>query len=185
MKRVAVFGGSFSPVHQGHLNVASGILNENLADEVWMMPCRLNPLKDGTTLMDDGIRLPMLEKAVRYQNRLDGNERIKINLLELDMPLPSYTIDTLRELSRRYPYQFRLVVGGDSYLEFERWKDWESIEKDFAPILYPRPGYEVKDVRKSWTLLSGVEETDISSTSIRRMMKEGDADLKKIMPWLN
>ena len=179
----AVFGGSFSPVHIGHMEVAAGVLRNRLADAVMMMPCRLNPLKDGSGLMADSDRLDMLEKAVNYYKK--GEDlNIWIDTLELRMPSPSYTVSTMRILSANFPEErFRLIAGADSYMDFRRWRDWEELERDFAPIVYPRPGYDIEELRPGWTLLRGVRETDISSTRLRHMLARGE-DVGAYMPWL-
>lgn len=180
-RTIAVYGGSFSPVHAGHMEVARGVLNRGLADEVWLMPCRLNPLKDGGGLMPDAERLKMLRLAADYSGLGDV---LKVSSLELGMPSPSFTIDTMEALGHLEPdARLRLVVGADSYLDFKAWKDWETLERLYAPIVYPRPGYKITDLRSGWTLLEGVREIDISSTSLRRMMREGE-DTSEFMPWL-
>lgn len=168
MGKIGIFGGSFSPFHCGHGAVARGVIEHGLADEVWLMPCRRNPLKDGSTLLADDIRLSILREAAEEINGGYGEEKIKVCTLELEMPLPSYTCNTLIRLKEEYPDKdFRIVVGGDSYLDFTRWKEWEWIERNFSPIVYPRPGYEIKNLRPSWTLLEGEEQIDISSTQLR------------------
>ena len=184
MSRVAVFGGSFSPVHSGHIAVAQGVLTRGLADEVWMTPCRLNPLKDGSALLPDSTRIYLLEKAVDWVNSRLADSPVKICDVELGMPSPSYTADTLRLLALKYPeHNFRLLTGADSYLDFERWKDWEWIESNFSPVVYPRPGSKMERLRPSWTLLDNVEETDISSTVLREKLNAGE-DVKEWMPWI-
>lgn len=170
-------------MHRGHLAVARGILGAKLADEVWLMPCRRNPLKDGSTTMADDERLHMLRKAADYYNSRETDGRLKITDIELAMPEPSYTCDTLRRLCRENPdTEFRIAVGADSYMEFGKWKEWEWIEGNFRPIVYPRPGYEIGEVRPQWTLLEGVEEVDVSSTRIREKMRNGEP-LAEEMPW--
>lgn len=184
MARIALFGGSFSPVHIGHMEVAKGILCQSLADEVWMMPCRQNPLKDGAGLMDDETRKKLLEKAAKYYEDMTGENKIKVIDIELGMPVPSYTADTLLRLTEIYPaHEFRLVVGADSYLGFSRWKDSELLEKNYNPIIYPRPGYHIEMPRPGWTKLENVRQTDISSTKIRELMEKG-ADCRQWMPWI-
>lgn len=165
---IALFGGSFSPVHEGHLTVAKGIIEKRLADEVWMMPCKRNPLKDGSTTFPDAERLEMLKTAADKINRMLGDEKLRICEVELGMPDPSFTSDTLRKLTETYPqHHFRLLVGADSYLNFKKWRDWEWMERNFKPIVYPRPGYEIKELRPDWTLADGLPTVDISSTRIR------------------
>ena len=184
MASVAVFGGSFSPVHDGHMAVASQTLANGLAEEVWMMPCRLNPLKNGKGLLPDDTRVRLLRDAVEYYRREKGQGGIKVDLTELQLPSPSYTALTLRHLAVKYPlHRFCLLVGADSYRDFEKWKDWKWIEENFNPIVYPRPGYEIMSVRPNWTLLENVKETDASSSAIREGGLSRD-DLRRLMPWM-
>ena len=169
-------------MHLGHLNVAITILEKKLADRVWMMPCRLNPLKDRSGLLTDSERIEMLEKAIAYYRR-QGVSGIEINLRELSMPSPSYTVDTVKTLMAEHTGEdFRLVVGADSYLSFRKWKDWEWLEENLAPIAFPRPGYEIGEIRPLWTFLEGVEEIAISSTQIREMETDQE-QFRNIMPW--
>ena len=184
-KRVAVFGGSFSPVHIGHARLASAVIRKGLADEVWLMPCRRNPLKANAPQFDEEKRLGLLHKAARYCNTLFGKERIKVSELELTMPEPSFTADTMRRLMAENPdVEFRLLVGADSCLDFSRWREWEWLERNFAPIVYPRPGYALEGARQGWTLLEDVEQTDVSSTLLREMMAKGE-DPREFMPWVD
>lgn len=185
MKRIAVFGGSFSPIHKGHLKVASGILERDLADEVWLMPCRQNPLKGGVALQGDEIRMTQIEKAIAYaeEERPSLKGKIKIWDEELKTDGPSYTSESLRKLTASFPeYRFRLAVGGDSYETFTQWKEWEWLEENFSPILYPRPGHKIDNIREKWTYLENMELTDISSTRLREMLKNGEP-VVKWMPW--
>lgn len=182
--RIAIFGGSFSPVHKGHIAVANGILAKGLAEEVWMMPCRRNPLKESGPQLDEEKRLSLLKAAARYANERNRKESIRVDTTELTMPSPSYTIDTLRKLQSEHPsLEFRLAVGADSYLDFHKWKEWEELEKAYSPIVYPRPGYAISETRQGWTLLEGMEENDISSTQLREMLEKGE-DIEAYMPWL-
>lgn len=168
MRRAAIFGGSFSPFHEGHRNLVREVLRRGLADEVWIMPCRRNPLKDGSTTWDDRTRLEMLRREAR---EIDP-ERVRVSDMELGMPEPSYTCDTARRLMAEHPdVRFRLLVGADSYLRFEEWRDWRWLEEQLCPIVYPRPGYGIEHLREGWTLLDDAPQTDISSTRIRNEMK--------------
>lgn len=177
---IAVYGGSFSPVHQGHMAVASGVLERGLADEVWMMPCRRNPLKTENSVWKDSDRIEMLQKAIEYA----GDPRIRISTLELEMPSPSYTCNTFRKLMELYPdFRFRLIAGADSYLDFHKWRESQWLEATLKPIVYPRPGYEIRSLRPGWTLLEDVPQVDISSSEIRKMMAE-NRPLGHLLPWI-
>lgn len=159
--------------------VARSVVEGGYADEVWMMPCRRNPLKTDSDPWDPCRRIRLIEEAVCYYS----DDRIKVSRQELEMPEPSYTVDTLRSLMEKYPdFHFRLIVGADSYLNFNKWKDWKWIEANARPIVYPRPGYHIESLRPRWTELKGVGLHDISSSQIREMIEEGK-DVEKWMPW--
>lgn len=162
-------------MHEGHLAVAEGVISKKMADAVWILPCRRNPLKEEAPAYSDSERVELIKKAILEMERSGrvNPGAIKVDEIEYTMPEPSYTCDTLRELQRRYPeHDFRLVVGGDTYKEFDRWKESRWIEENFSPIVYPRPGYEITETRPEWTLLSGVKTVDISSTQIRNKHKK-------------
>ena len=121
--------------------------------------------------MPDSERLSLIEKAIRGENESAGKELLRLCEIELGMPDPSYTADTLRELRKKYPeFTFRLITGADSYLNFEKWKEWEWIESNFNPIAYPRPGYQMEETRKGWTLIRDARQVDISSTQLREKL---------------
>lgn len=187
MASIAVFGGSFSPIHVGHLGVAGAILERGLADEVWLMPCRRNPLKADAPDLSDAERLDLIRKAVSYGEAegILSAGKVRVSEIELHRPAPSYTIDTMRILEEEHPgSRFRLVMGSDSYLGFDSWKEASRLEKQYCPIVYPRPGFPLHAVkpREDWTLLEGVKLNDVSSTEIRRRLAEG-SDCSDVMPW--
>ncbi len=163
MAVVGVFGGSFNPVHSGHLAIAEGVARSGLADEVWLTLSPLNPLKEvPSELVPDHHRLAMLRLAAA---ELSG---VKVCDVELSLPRPSYTINTLRELSKRYPeHRFRLIIGADNWAIFPRWRDHEAILRDYAPIIYPRPGVELGPLPPEVDVCHGVPLHDVSSTMVR------------------
>lgn len=159
---VGIFGGSFNPVHNGHLNVARAIVERHIADEVWLTLSPLNPLKeDASQLLPDQIRLEMLELAT------EGIPGLRVCDIELSLPRPSYTISTLLALERMHPgINFRVVIGADNMLIFDKWKAHEEIAEKFSPIVYPRPGYECSDALD-------LPVNPVSSTEIRQLLKNG------------
>ena len=102
-----IFGGSFNPVHNGHIALAKAIVERGIVDEVWLSLSPQNPLKDHPEeLVDDADRLAMLRLAT------NGIKGLEVCDIELSLPRPSYTINTLRALSRQYPRnRFRLIIG--------------------------------------------------------------------------
>ncbi|MDE6378308.1 MAG: nicotinate (nicotinamide) nucleotide adenylyltransferase, partial [Duncaniella sp.] len=131
--KIGIFGGSFNPVHMGHLMLASYMQQFEGFDEVWLMLSPLNPLKTSSSeLIPDLTRLKMLEIAVK------GVKGLEVSDIELSMPRPSYTINTLRYLAKRYPrHSFRLIIGADNWRIFSQWKDSEKIIEEFGVTVYP------------------------------------------------
>ena len=166
-----IFGGSFNPVHNGHIALAKAIVERGIVDEVWLSLSPQNPLKDHPEeLVDDADRLAMLRLAT------NGIKGLEVCDIELSLPRPSYTINTLRALSRQYPRnRFRLIIGADNMLVFDRWKDHAEIMRDYNPVDYPRPGYDCPQA------ITGQPEFPVSSTEIRNTLKR-HKPVNKLLP---
>lgn len=166
---IGVLGGSFNPVHIGHMMLASYIQQFTDLDEVWLSLSPLNPLKAGSDeLIPDLIRLKMLELAIGNTSGLN------ICDYELSMPRPSYTINTLHYLAKRYPrHNFKLIIGSDNWKIFDQWKDHEAIISEFGVIVYPRPGYPVGTIYDDGVDVVNAPMADISSTFIRKALARG------------
>lgn len=168
MEKIGILGGSFNPVHIGHIMVASYLTQWKIVDRVWLTLSPRNPLKSSDGLLSDLQRLAMLRIACKD---LPG---IEICDIELSMPRPSYTINTLKVLSKRYPQtRFKLIVGSDNWLNFDQWRDYEEILDNYGVIVYPRPGRPVTN-----TLVDGMElvqspAINLSSTFIRAAIEKG------------
>lgn len=163
-----VFGGSFNPVHNGHIALAREVVARGLADRVIMVMSPLNPLKeDSAALIDDDMRLEMLKIACAPWPELAASD------IELSMPRPSYTIDTLRRLSSENPgEQFRLIIGADNWECFDRWKCHEELLEDYSPVVYPREGCGMPDADSPATPL-WADLLQVSSTEIRERLTKG------------
>ena len=167
-KNVGILGGSFNPVHIGHTMLASYLSQYTMLDEVWLLLSPRNPLKDSSILVNDAHRLAMLQIAT------DSMAKVEVCDIELSLPRPSYTINTLKVLSQRYPqHSFRLIIGSDNWLIFDKWKDSESIINDYGIIIYPRPGYHITEPLPSGGELIEAPTVNISSTFIREGVAEG------------
>lgn len=175
---VGVMGGSFNPVHIGHLMVASYVRQWGGMDEVWLSLTPRNPFKaTDTGLLADSERLRMLEIAAQNDSAL------RVTDVELTMPQPNYSIDTLRHLKSLYPdTDFRLIIGSDNWLEWHRWRAHDEILRDFGVIVYPRPGYEVRDeALPAGASLIAAPTADISSTFVREAIASG-RDMNCFLP---
>ena len=168
METIGIFGGSFNPVHIGHMMLASYLTQWGYVDQLWLTLSPRNPVKDPAQLLPDTKRLAMLSIAAR------GAEQIDICDIELSMPRPSYTIDTLDVLRERYPdKRFKVVIGSDNWRIFDKWRDGQRILDEYGVIVYLRPGYPV-DIQH----VDGLEVVDapmihVSSTFIRQAITKG------------
>lgn len=164
---IGIFGGSFNPIHCGHVAIARSALAQCHLDEVWLMVSPQNPLKQGSDLLDDGLRYEMAQQALE---NVDG---VVACDYEFRLPKPSYTWNTLQHLSADYPdHRFFLLIGGDNWAHFERWRHWKDILRHYDVIVYPRDEY---------TGTIDVPLLDVSSTEIRRKVRAGE-NIKGLVP---
>ena len=165
--RTALFGGTFDPLHNGHLAIAQSVLDMGLASEVWMLITPCNPWKTDQELLDDKLRYDMAVEAVKDMKGIHVSDH------EFHLPLPSYTANTLRHLSADYPdREFILTIGADNWVKFNEWRDYSFIESNYRIIVYPRKGCDVKELPAGVTLLDSPLE-DYSSTDIRNLIRSG------------
>ena len=175
-KRIGIFGGSFNPVHTGHLMLASWIAQCGVVDNVWLMLSPRNPLKSGCDMVSDEHRLRMLSLAVGESDILSVSD------LELELPRPSYTIDTLKELDRRYPeFRFVPVVGSDNLSIFDKWRCADEILSRYGLVVYPRPGYPFPEILPDGVETVDAPQIEISSTMVRQCIANG-RDMNYFLP---
>jgi nicotinate-nucleotide adenylyltransferase len=160
--------GSFNPVHIGHLIIAEHMLQHTDLTEIWFVLSPRNPLKDNDALPASS-RLELLQLAIA------GHPGFSVCDIELSMPLPSYTIDTLEELSRRFDdKQFVLLVGSDNMEVFDQWKDYEKLMSRYDIYVYPRPGFALNaPFSHPGVTLINAPVLEISSTHIRQCIEAG------------
>ena len=168
--RIGIFGGSFNPIHVGHIAIARELLTLARLNEVWFLVSPLNPFKKAATdLLDDDKRLLMAQWALR------GETRLKASDYEFHLPKPSYTWNTLRHLKADYPdKQFVLIIGADNWLAFDRWARPDYILSHFDIAVYARPDCPIDAASlPSRVHLYNMGLFDISSTLIRSRIREG------------
>lgn len=165
MKRIGIFGGSFDPVHNGHIEAVNSFLNSGLLDEIWILLTPDPPHKRDRQLTELEHRFNMLNIA--FQER----ERVKISDIEDDLPKPSYTLQTIRHLKQRYPdYIFFLCLGEDSLQSFHKWHKYQEILKECTLMVAERPGsshIKVDPQIMDKTIFVDHKSMDISSSQIR------------------
>ena len=165
MKRTGIFGGSFNPIHNGHIALARQLRQLAQLDEVWLMVSPQNPLKQQAGLMADDLRLRLARRA------LSGEPRIKVSDFEFRLPRPSYTWHTLQALERAYPdRELVLLIGGDNWQHFHRWYRADDILRRYAVVVYPRRGSTIGDVPKGVQVVKA-RLLDVSSTEVRRRVR--------------
>ena len=168
---VAIFSGSFNPIHNGHLEIAREVLKQGAADELWFLVSPQNPLKKNSDLMDEKKRLKLVELAIEDESGMKASD------FEFHLPRPSFTIRTLESLRITYPmHQFKLLIGGDNLAIIHKWIEYQRIIKEFGLIVYPRPGFEdkVSAPIPNITFISA-PLIDISATEIRRKLVNGES----------
>ena len=163
MIKTGIFGGSFNPIHKGHIALAQQLRKRAGLDEVWLMVSPQNPLKQSADLLDDKLRMEMARRA------LVGVEGIVASDYEMHLPKPSYTWNTLQALSKVHPdREFVLLMGGDNWERFDQWYRHEDIAANYQIFVYDRtpgePGF-----------------IDISSTEIRQRIRAGKG-IRSLVP---
>ena len=176
MVRTGIYGGSFNPIHVGHVALARRLIEQGLVDEVWLVVSPQNPFKADHRLLDEQARLSLARLAV--QDEPD----IEVSDVEMTLPRPSYMSHTLRVLSARYPQrQFSLIIGADNWERFPQWHEAGWIMQHYPLIVFPRPGSTLG------ALPQGVQCADtpllsISSTWVRERVSSGTYDGEELAP---
>lgn len=176
MGLTGLFFGSFNPVHNGHLAIARYLLDRGICTSVWFVVSPQNPWKTDHHLLDEEIRLRLVELAVA------GDERMVASDIEFTMPRPSYTYQTLKALQIKYPkMRFSLIVGGDNLRNFHLWRNYKEILAGFPLLAYPRPGVDLPEMPEADIRVLNAPLFDISSTGIRERVAAGK-DISGLVP---
>jgi nicotinate-nucleotide adenylyltransferase len=172
-----IFGGSFDPVHNGHLGIASRLIDDGVLDKVIFMPTAQAPHKPQSAQASATDRLAMLKLAIQ------GDQRLEVSDYEIQRGGVSYTIDTALHFKERYGDGLRLIIGMDSLIDLHKWYRSSDLVQSCGIITYPRPG--VEGVPKSSLaerfaphaarqLMEGIVSAatfNVSSTRIRELLK--------------
>ncbi len=202
MKRIAYFGGTFDPVHNGHLEVGRSLLEQFQLDEFVFLPAYHAPHKPDRIPTSAYHRFTML--ALATQNDRD----LTVSMLELDKREKRYTIDTLQELHDVHPDdKVFFVMGADSWADIRTWRDWQDVLLGADHIVVTRPGNEMSfehvtsavcqriiDLRGSETLIEDTDASDyriyitdavnynISASELRRDLSDGELERTSDVP---
>lgn len=177
--RIGIFGGTFDPVHTGHLAIAKAFLDSHEIDELWIMPAPDPPHKSQDLILPFTERLQLLELGF-------GNwENIVISDFEKKLSVPSYSLRTIQNLKKRYPdKEFFFCLGSDSLENLTTWYRYKELSKECIFLVAVRPGFNKDkvetDILKRCILVPHTP-IDISSTQIRQFIKQG-RDITGLVP---
>ena len=168
--KIGIFSGSFDPIHVGHLILGSYVTEFTDIDEVWFLVSPQSPFKADRDITAQGVRYHMAELA------LAAYPKMKASDFEFSLPTPSYTINTLSALQEAHPDdEFTLIIGGDNWEAFDKWKEYETIIERFKIMVYPRQGHRISIQSKLRSRVEALESpiVEVSSTFIREGITDG------------
>lgn len=181
-KKVGILGGSFDPIHQGHINIAQRAREEYQLDEVWFIPAGHSPNKNETAMTSARQRARMTSLAIAEY------PYFRLSTVEMDSRETSYTYRTLEKLDNAYPdIQFYFIMGADSLDYFEQWKHPEIICQHAILLTAVRDDMDIAEINKKITAIQALfpasifpvhgGKTEVSSTEIRRQVSENKWDI--------
>ena len=177
--RIGIFGGTFDPVHTGHLILAEQCRDQAGLDEVWFLPSYDPPHKSGQSITRFEQRCDMLELAIA------GHPSFRVSRIEKELPPPSYTSETLAELHRRNPgHELFLLTGSDQLSDLPLWHQPVRVVEQAGLVVVPRPGVMLWTGERLAKALGVPAETvrfrlvacpmiEIASRELRRAMADG------------
>jgi len=185
LNRVGIFGGTFDPVHNGHLRLAEQVQGRLALNLIQFMPCA-NPVHRGPPVIAARHRLGMLQRA------LSDQPHWQINSVELDRAGPSYTVDSLHLIHSQHPQSsLCLLLGADAFNTFQSWQSAEVILKLAHLVVCRRPGsvfdyniyreHQIDDpdlllsAASGYILALDIDENPCSSTEVRRLLSGGES----------
>lgn len=176
---VGLFGGTFDPVHVGHISLVSSFLKSRLIDEIWIILTPFPPHKEDREYVHYSDRKRMLELAFQ------DHDKVKISTIEKYLPKPSYTVKTIDHIQNKYPdTKFYLCIGEDSLANFDKWKDHQKILSQCNLLVAERPEVSHSNVEEGILEKAKIiEHTPVqaSSSSVRSLISSGK-DVKHLLP---
>lgn len=165
--KIGLYFGSFNPVHNGHLIIASHVATNTDLDQVWLVISPQNPFKISQSLLNEQHRKHLIDLA------LEGEKKIKSSSIEFKLPKPSFTIDTLTYLEEKHPqHTFCIIMGSDSYNNIPKWKNGNRILSHYDMFIYNRPGFTITKNNNPLLTVLDAPLLEISSSYIRKSISE-------------
>lgn len=164
--KIGLYFGSFNPIHNGHLIIATHCINFTDVEQVWIIVSPQNPFKEAASLLGEYDRLHLIKKAI------EGETNIKVSDVEFKLPKPSYTINTLQYLEERYPeHVFSIILGSDGYQNIDKWKNAVILLKRYELYIYERNGFPINVNTNATITILNAPLIEISSSYIRKLIK--------------
>jgi len=177
--RLGILGGTFDPIHEGHLALARAAIEQLKLDRVIFVPAFCHPLKDKqkATVSSAEDRYEMVMLAVQ------GNLKFEVSDCEIKREGTSYTVDTLRDFRRQHPkpHEIFFLTGGDWGKSLDQWKEINTILSLARFVVAKRPGFDTRHLPAGVEFLDFVP-LDISSTEIRNQLKQNKASTSLVPP---
>ncbi|WP_421774637.1 nicotinate (nicotinamide) nucleotide adenylyltransferase [Gracilimonas sp.] len=169
--RIGLFGGTFDPVHNGHISIARSFLQSDLIDELWILLTPHPPHKSGEFQTAYELRFKMLKKV------FSGEKKVFIKTIENELPKPSYSVQTIRYLKEHHSDNtYFYCMGEDSLVQFHTWKYYEEILEECKLLVAQRPGESHEEVAENILKRAHfIDHTplDVSSSEIRENVANG------------
>ena len=164
--KIGIIGGTFNPIHIGHLILAQDSQITLGLDKVVFIPVNLPALKESVELISAHLRLKMVKIAIK------GNPRFAVSSVEIDRGGKSYTIDTLRYFKKRHPNdELYFIVGSDASMSLNKWKDFQEIIEIAHFVVAKRSGFSVDNLPEGVKAID-ISQIEVSSSQVRERIKE-------------
>jgi len=166
--KVGLLFGSFNPIHNGHVQIATRLLENMKLDIVWLVLSPQNPFKEQLDLLNPEYRVMLMQQSLRNETK------IQICTEELHLPRPSYTIDTMKVLSEKYPdFEFHIIIGSDNLSGLKKWKEIDALLAKYPFHIYTRVANIALPFHHEHLILHQLPLLDISATEVRKRLLSG------------
>lgn len=186
MKKKAIFGGTFDPIHNGHLHIAYKALNRLKLDKIIFIPSGNPPHKHKECITDKNIRYNMVKYAIEQEDKFE------ISDYEVKKKGKSYTYETIEHFRKYHPnIDLYFIAGADCLMDIHKWKNIDSMMEKAKLVVFSRPGFsmdtilfqkkQVEEKFKKDIIFLDIPLLDVSSTEIREKIKKGE-NIKDLIP---
>lgn len=189
MALVGLFGGSFDPIHNGHIAIAREAIKLCNLSKLWFIPAKISPLKQGCMVLDDTLRIKLINTAI------SGDSSLGVSNIEIEKSGVSYTVETLLAWKKLHPQdEIIFIIGMDSLLSFHKWHNWQKILELAKVVTFHRPSYDKEPKSEDLHLPAAASRllldnlipgplVDASSTQVRTLLAKSDfRKLEALLP---